>query len=425
MARICLITPQHVSFQPRSLREADAFAEAGHDVRVVCRQIEPQLGEFDRELMRSRKWRLQPVELSRDENTFAWLSATVRWKFHQSLFRAGLRMPAVVNRSYLKGFDAMVAASISEPADWLIAHTQPSLAIAAEAARYLKSRIGFDCEDLLAESDSDPADVVRFIERKYLGLCDYISAASECMARQLATAYDVTTPLVLYNVTSAGLADKLPSPNQRPHSAALRLHWFGQTIGKGRGLEDVFEALKLLANEKVELHLRGRVAVDFQSEIDRLTARKDIAEKVFIHPIVSPSELIRTMDQFDIGLSLERPDHGNYSLAATNKLFSYILGGLGVAATDTQGHREVFEQAPTIGFLYQAGRPETLAAKLRELIFDKKALSLLQKNAWDVARKKFCWDVEKQKLLDLVGRKRNDSVHLIQQEPVLGAATVN
>jgi hypothetical protein len=75
--------------------------------------------------------------------------------------------------------------------------------------------------------------------------------------------------------------------------------------------------------------------------------------------------------------------------------------------------------------LYQAGQPETLAAKLRELILDKQALSLLQKNAWDVARKKFCWDVEKQKLLDVVGRTRNDSVHLIQQEPILGAATVN
>jgi glycosyltransferase involved in cell wall biosynthesis len=425
MARICLITPQHVSFQPRTLREADAFAEAGHDVRVVCRQIEPGLSDFDRELMRSRSWRLQAVGLSRVTHRRAWFVSGMSWKIYQALYRAGLMSSGIVNRSCFKGFESMVRAASGEPTDWLIAHTQSSLAVAAEAKRHLNARLGFDCEDLLTEISGDPSDVVSLIERNYLPLCDYISAPSKCLARELVRAHKVPAPVILYNVFPTSLAAGLRPPNQSQHSPVLRLHWFGQTIGKGRGLEDAFKALEILSIEPVELHLRGRVAVDFQSEIDRLKARQDIGEKVFIHPIVSPSELIRTMDQFDIGLSLERPDHGNYSLAATNKLFSYILGGLGVAATDTPGHREVFEQAPTIGFLYQAGQPETLAAKLRELILDKQALSLLQKNAWDVARKKFCWDVEKQKLLDLVGRTRNDSVHLIQQEPVLGAATVN
>src|SRR5436189_147383 len=54
VARICLITANHVSFQPRSLREADSLFEAGHDVRVVCRQTDPILTQYDVEIMRTR-----------------------------------------------------------------------------------------------------------------------------------------------------------------------------------------------------------------------------------------------------------------------------------------------------------------------------------------------------------------------------------
>jgi glycosyltransferase involved in cell wall biosynthesis len=96
---------------------------------------------------------------------------------------------------------------------------------------------------------------------------------------------------------------------------------------------------------------------------------------------------------------LERPHHGNYSLAATNKLLSYVLAGLAVAATDTPGHREVMDQMPSAGFLYDAANPHGLADGLRQWIKNRNALLAAQNAAWKAARSKFCWDIEKEKLL--------------------------
>ncbi len=42
---------------------------------------------------------------------------------------------------------------------------------------------------------------------------------------------------------------------------------------------------------------------------------------------------------FDIGLSLEQPSSINRSLCLTNKALVYLLAGLALGATDTEGHR--------------------------------------------------------------------------------------
>src|SRR5688572_18915930 len=115
MARICLITPHHVSFQPRTLREADALCEAGHEVRVVCRQTDSQLTDYDRKLMESRKWRLQSVDLQRDgANRKTWFIESVRTKLSNQLFSAGVKTATTGVRGYLKGFAKLKALAIAE-----------------------------------------------------------------------------------------------------------------------------------------------------------------------------------------------------------------------------------------------------------------------------------------------------------------------
>jgi len=192
-------------------------------------------------------------------------------------------------------------------------------------------------------------------------------------------------------------------PEDRAVKPTLRLHWFGQTIGAGRGLEEAVESLALLNEIQIELHLRGRLAPEFRERIEGLARKCDVSGKVIFHSLSSPQDLVRTMDQFDVGLALERPDHRNYSLAATNKLFSYLLAGLAVAASDTAGHREVLEQIPAAGFLYPAGRPECLAEGLRHWSVDACALRAAQQAAWDAAREDFCWDIEQEKLFATLG----------------------
>jgi len=122
---------------------------------------------------------------------------------------------------------------------------------------------------------------------------------------------------------------------------------------------------------------------------------------MFFLPPLEHDEVIRAMAPFDAGLALERPDHGNYSRTVTNKLFSYLLGGLAVAATDTPGQREVMSQIPAAGFLYPAGDARALAAGLLNWMRDRQSLRAAQQASWYAARSRFCWDREHEKFLAL------------------------
>jgi len=271
--------------------------------------------------------------------------------------------------------------------------------------------LGFDCEDLLAENGTDPVDIIECIQSEYLPLCDYVSAPSKCVGRRLTEKYRIDSPLILYNVSPTYLAAGMTSPVARAERPTVRLYWSGQTIGEGRGIEEAITALGIMATEPVELHLRGRLGSDFRSRIEGLARDAGVLDKLFIHGIVPPQDFIRTMAQFDVGLALERADHGNYSLTATNKLFGYLLAGLAVAATDTSGHRELMEQIPAAGFLYQAGNPAALAVGLRRWISERDSLCATKRAAWDAARIHFCWDIEKEKLFQLLESPRSNRLN--------------
>ena len=62
----------------------------------------------------------------------------------------------------------------------------------------------------------------------------------------------------------------LAAPEQRPAYPRVRLHWLGQTLGSGRGLEEAIEAVRILDDDRVELHLRGRVASGYEAKLDSL-----------------------------------------------------------------------------------------------------------------------------------------------------------
>jgi glycosyltransferase involved in cell wall biosynthesis len=235
---------------------------------------------------------------------------------------------------------------------------------------------------------------VRLIEKNYLPHCDYISVPSEGIAHWLERDYAISLPLVLYNVFPLYLADGMSAPRMRPENPNLKLHWFSQTIGPGRGIEEAVEAAGLLG-PGVELHLRGNPSKGYQETLERMALQHKAA--LTLHAQVDHDVLIGAMQGFDVGLALERPEHTNYSLTVTNKIFSYLLAGMAVAATDTPGQREVLKEFPSAGFLYPGGSPSALAEGLRKWLLDRYALREAQQAAWDAAREKYCWDVEQEK----------------------------
>lgn len=380
-----------------------------HEVRVVCQGSSRTAAEADSRLLAGRKWRLQRIDHGRAD----WLGSEVsRPAWAQSVLVRGRRRLAEQAFRYIKttglaeytcctSLAELRKLACAESADWFIAHTQPALPAAAAAARRWNARLGFDCEDLLAETGDRFCEANRLIEQKYLRQCDYITATSNAMADYLAKTYNIPPPVVLYNVFPLSLTEGIVPPAEREPHAKLRLHWVSQTIGPDRGLQDAFAACSELADE-VEIHLRGRVSDAHRAILLGEAERCGVSAGLHFHPVVDRDELFRSMAEYDVGLALERPQNRNYSLTATNKIFSYMLAGLAVAATDTPGQREVMDQAPGAGGLYPAGDAGGLRTLLEIWLEDRGRLRQAQQAAWNAARSRFCWEIEQATLVPLL-----------------------
>lgn len=399
--KVCLVGVTHPCHNPRLLREADSLAEAGHDVRVVAPAGVAELSEKDARLLQRRSWRLQVIDHSPVGLSGHFRSLMTRgWRrVSAELFKL-TNSPAFAERAGLPVLSKMTALASRERADWFIAHAHGALPVAAAAAHRWESRLGFDCEDLLGHGESESAKIARLVESRYLSSCRYISVPSQGMAMELARLYGKLPLTVLYNVFPTKLGKGMLAPGLRSWKKAIKLYWFSQTIGEGRGLEDALRAVAILG-EGVELHLRGRWANGYEEKLRHLA--NVLGVKLHIHPVIDHDQLIQQMEEFDIGLALEPPTNHNAALTQSNKIGSYFLAGMAIAATDTPGQREVLGDDPQAGFLYPSGQPEMLAAGLKRWLNDRQALSEAQKASWEIGRNRFCWDLEQPKFFAALG----------------------
>ena len=404
--KVCLVGATHPCHNPRLVREADTLADAGHDVRVVAPSHSRRLAAKDRRLVATRRWRFEPVDFEPSGIAGRCRAVIVRGR-RRAAMMWHRRFPSrrAGELAYLLALPELKRRAAAEPADWFIAHAQAALPVAASAARHWNTRLGFDCEDLLAIGTIDPIDIVAAIETEYLPWCDYVSTPTAAMAARLREMRGIALPVVLPNVFPLRLADGLVEPARRPAADAVKLHWFSQTIGPRRGIEDAIEAVALLG-AGVELHLRGSVSGEYRATLEQLAASRDVSGRLLFHPQIDHDDLIRSIGDFDIGLALERPDEPNYSLTVSNKVFSYFLAGLPVAATRTPGQLEVLERCPEISVCYPAGDSHALACALAPWVSNSAARRAAQQAAWIAARSTYCWERVSARFLDVVGSAR-------------------
>jgi len=195
------------------------------------------------------------------------------------------------------------------------------------------------------------------------------------------------------STASKGL-DGAASRGRAVHS----IHWFSQTIGPGRGLEDLFAAAETLPDE-FEIHLRGNVG-GYALWLDSV-APKALRSKVFVHAPVSNDDLPERIAEHDIGFAGEVTNIRSRDLTATNKIFQYLQSGLAVVASDTAGQQEVAALSSGAMQLFHSGDRQSVAGQLRLLLSDNAALRQAKEKA-SVAADNLCWEREKQKFLELV-----------------------
>jgi glycosyltransferase involved in cell wall biosynthesis len=405
MPKICLITTGQPSTNPRLVKEADALSEAGYDVKVICAHWASWADKTDERLLASRSWgksvNYVGGNLNSSEPKHLWTRAR-----HGLTRRVSEMVGGRVGKDWAlsRVTPELADAAVKTRADLYIAHNLGALPGAVQAARANGARVGFDAEDFhsgmfgVATEDK----LARSVELEFISTCDYLTASSTGIAKAYAQTYQVQTPVTLLNVFP--LAHRPAELRKQIHDEPLRLYWFSQSIGADRGLEDVVAAMGELRTRNIELHLRGQWLGQYQSELLAFAAAKGVdTAKIIWHAPADPDEMVRLASQFDVGLALEIPNSRNRELCISNKLFTYILAGLAVVATNTEGQAGICNEEPEIGFLYAPGDVAYLAWRFNVWCEDRESLAKARRASWDAGGARFNWDLEKQKLLRVVG----------------------
>ncbi|MBK6621209.1 MAG: hypothetical protein IPG32_10130 [Saprospirales bacterium] len=298
---IAILTGSHLCRNPRVVKEANALAEAGYTVSVLSVWTRKDWLQLDRTL-------LHPDVAYDGIDLTDWTGP--KSVFLRLVKRAFGEMNRIFNMESIHslnyGLPALSRLAKKQRAALYIAHQETGLAIGCRLLNE-KYKVAFDLEDwyskdLLPEArQTRPVKLLEEMERQALHHGAFAVTTSGAMAYEMGRYFQCPPPQVILNVFP-----RQETAFLRNAVSPLRLIWFSQTIGPGRGLEEMLDSISSLEDVRLEIHLLGDIDPGYRSRLGELVRHPD-NHRLFFHPIVPPAELNRTLSRYDAGLALERP----------------------------------------------------------------------------------------------------------------------
>jgi hypothetical protein len=396
----------HLTTCPRLVKAARAFASDGYHVRVVSAMIMERFRRMDTELVAREGWEWDPVEATADRAWATWLRTGMRHRAAKYTAAAlgQDRSPFRLSTAAFHRLHAeLTRHAARQPADLYYGGAGGAIAAAAEAAAHGAGRFGIDLEDFhsgQAEGDDRQAIVER-VERDILAGAALITAGSPAIAGAYHAKYHVVPTAVCNTFPLPALPGAIAAARD---GAPLRLYWFSQTIGAGRGLEVVVDAIGM-AGVPGELHLRGTEDGAFMEKLRARIANQAPHLRLAVHSIEPASEMVDLCRPYDIGLAAEPGSSLNNALSLSNKALTYPLAGLALALTDTPGHRPLIDDLHDGAVVYKPGDVDALAHGLRVWHEDRAALRAAKQMSWRAAARRWHWEDNDRETLLAVARR--------------------
>ncbi len=395
--RICVVTAGHLATCPRMLKAADAFLAEGYRVRVISARTTGWAAAADAEIAASRGWQWRVVNYDRAEAPAMWFRSGARHKAARALASMLTSLPrTVVTAAFARVHRELVNAILEEPADLIYGGTTGAIAAVAEAGHRAGTPFAVDFEDFhCAEHDSPEGDLsnelARMVMRFASGGAAFVTAGSDAIARACDDELGLAT-MPINNVFS--LPAMAPSEERsRGGRDEFAAYWFSQTIGPGRGLEDIVRALGL-TTRPASLTLRGCPKPGCIESLLALAEREAPRVRIAVEPPSSPASMIDACRAFDLGVSAERGPIRNRLLSLPNKAVTYPLAGLPVALTNTAGQTPLANDLGNGALVFAPGDAASLADQLLPLMTDSRRLADAREASWHAARTRWHWEHE-------------------------------
>jgi glycosyltransferase involved in cell wall biosynthesis len=170
-------------------------------------------------------------------------------------------------------------------------------------------------------------------------------------------------------------------------------------IGRARCINEIVEAATMLAEGHV-IVIVGRIEEGY--DLDGVIRSFGVEDKVHYYGCVPTIEDLRSLTgSADLGLQLQFNTGLNAYYCAPGKLFQYLAAGLPVVASNFPGMIEIVE-GEEVGLCVDPESPRAIAAAINMILDDDALRRRMSATALRVAKEKYCFEVEGNKLLDAI-----------------------
>ncbi len=397
--KILLITSNHISSNPRLVKEAECLVGNNYSVSVLSFQSLPSLDESDIRIAEENKFNLITIK---------WFSAKLL--VYKPIYKL---LKTITDVSGISSFSNLFISPSSLlliirgffiKCDFIVAHNLPALVAAGYLSKIRSIPFAFDAEDFHRGesntiSEKEKNKLIQ-IENYFLPKARYITCASPLIEAEYKLLYPKGKYETVNNVFSSAYIQAPKFNSDSP----LQLFWFSQTVGPQRGIEEVIKALGLLGNKcEAVLNLLGNVDFEYKHKLNNLAKEYDFDPKrINWISTVEPDKIFYIASEMDIGLALETRAIYNRNICLTNKIFTYMISGLAVIATDTDAQKKVIDDNPGFGKLYMEGNLQELADLIAFWNINREELEKSKLKSFEYAGTVFNWEMEQNKFLNIL-----------------------
>lgn len=275
----------------------------------------------------------------------------------------------------------MYEAVLDEEYDIIHANDWDTLPLAVKAAKRMKkTEIIYDAHEF-ATLEFEESLKFRLFYKKYRQIHEttYIKNAakiitvSELIAKKIADVYGVISTVVMNcpDYTEVKISETKTGNISLCHHGGYH---------SSRGIEELIKSLKYL-EDGYKLHLRLICDVNIKHKLDTL-ASENAPGRIFFHQPVKPSEIVSTINQYDIGVYALRPVNFNSAAALPNKFFEFIMSGLCLCIGPTPEMKQIVERH-NCGVVTKGFDARSIAESIKSL--SKKTIMDYKKKSLDAA----------------------------------------
>lgn len=402
-----MLIADHYQVDRRILHQAQTLGKNGHSIHILS--LVPSAASPTITPINTRFVNTTPHYRGNRAASISWLKA-------QTIAIAKLLLPKLLQEyllfQHLDPAHRLVrsTATLNLPSwDIVIAHDAPLLPLAfALRNRQGHGKIIFDAHELYDEQYDQLVSYSarrywRQIQDRYVPACDGVITVTARIAAELQNRHLLTVkPTVLFN------AYPLTAPHD-DRQALHRLYGIAPTrpivlcqggLVPGRALEDLILAWVHLSLPRPALVFLGFGQDSYIRRLRALVERQRLAQDVFLGKAVPPDQVLHYTSSAALGLISNRGQGLNNTDGGPNRLFEYLQARVPVLAYEHRGVRDILEQAG-VGWVVRWDSP----AQLAEIVLRKlAAVDRIPPEQLAQAARRFCWENEAPKLLDLIER---------------------